>query len=88
MKFRAPPSRKKVEAASCENRDAPAPPMMKSMVVEVSQSQSSNVNVRNYAVGVGEAHQDGCTGNFWIFESAFGNYLVPVIPTRAELGGG
>ncbi|OIW03708.1 hypothetical protein TanjilG_29743 [Lupinus angustifolius] len=32
-----------------------------------------------------EAQKDGCTGNYRIFDSAFGNFLVPVVPTRAEL---
>lgn len=40
---------------------------------------------KNYAVA--QAQQEGCTGNFKIFDSPFGNFLVPVIPTRAELGG-
>lgn len=32
-----------------------------------------------------EARQDGCTGNYRMFDSPFGNFLVPVVPTRAEL---
>ncbi|KAE9600345.1 hypothetical protein Lal_00046308 [Lupinus albus] len=32
-----------------------------------------------------EAQKDGCTWNYRIFDSAFGNFLVPVVPTRAEL---
>ncbi|KAK1377663.1 SOSS complex subunit C [Heracleum sosnowskyi] len=34
---------------------------------------------------VTEAQQDACMANFKIFDSPFGNFLVPVIPTRAEL---
>ncbi|KAI3447045.1 hypothetical protein Pfo_003710 [Paulownia fortunei] len=100
MKFKPPPKRKKVDPAICsssshctpgvspsEKRDMDMTPMRKSMVQE---TQTSNVNLRiqqarNYAVA--QAQQDGCTGNFRIFDSPFGNYLVPVIPTRAELGG-
>ncbi|KAL6974466.1 hypothetical protein U1Q18_028650 [Sarracenia purpurea var. burkii] len=40
---------------------------------------------KNYAVA--QAQQEGCMANFRIFDSPFGNFLVPVIPTRAELGG-
>lgn len=40
-------------------------------------------HAKNYAVA--QAQQDGCMGNFKIFDSPFGNFLVPVIPTRAEL---
>ncbi|CAL0322150.1 unnamed protein product [Lupinus luteus] len=32
-----------------------------------------------------EAHKDGCTGNYRIFDSSFGNFLVPVVPTLADL---
>ncbi|KAL8102484.1 hypothetical protein AgCh_027108 [Apium graveolens] len=34
---------------------------------------------------VAQAQQDSCMGNFKIFDSPFGNFLVPVIPTREEL---
>ncbi|KAL8510872.1 hypothetical protein ACS0TY_017621 [Phlomoides rotata] len=80
MKFKPPPSRKKVEPPSSENRDAL---MMKSMVVEVSLRSNVNLRIqqaRNYSVG--DTHQDGCTRNFRIFESAFGNYIVLVIFKR------
>ncbi|KAI3757662.1 hypothetical protein L6452_05205 [Arctium lappa] len=40
---------------------------------------------KNHAVA--EAQKDGSKANFRIFDSPFGNYLVPVVPTRAELGG-
>ncbi|XP_042492713.1 uncharacterized protein LOC122072208 isoform X2 [Macadamia integrifolia] len=36
---------------------------------------------------VAQAQQDGCTGNFRSFDSPFGNFLVPVIPTLADLTG-
>lgn len=53
-------------------------------------AQTSEINVRiqqakNFAVA--QAQQEGCTGNFKIFDSPFGNFLVPVIPTRKELAG-
>ncbi|KAJ0964766.1 hypothetical protein J5N97_025904 [Dioscorea zingiberensis] len=34
---------------------------------------------------VAQAQQEGCLGNYRSFDSPFGNYLVPVIPTRSEL---
>lgn len=36
---------------------------------------------------VAQAQQDGWAGNYMAFDSQFGNFLVPTIPTRAELGG-
>ncbi|RVW38353.1 hypothetical protein CK203_071210 [Vitis vinifera] len=36
---------------------------------------------------VAQAQQEGCTANFKIFDSRFGNFLLPVIPTHAELNG-
>ncbi|XP_072966764.1 uncharacterized protein [Typha angustifolia] len=35
-----------------------------------------------------QAQQEGCLGNYRSFDSPFGNYLVPVIPTHADLFGG
>lgn len=32
-----------------------------------------------------QAKQEGCLGNYISFDSLFGNYLVPVIPTREDL---
>ncbi|CAO2822903.1 unnamed protein product [Amaranthus hypochondriacus] len=40
---------------------------------------------RNHAVA--QAQQEGCTANFRIFDSPFGNFLIPVIPTRSEMSG-
>ncbi|KAK6941448.1 hypothetical protein RJ641_026825 [Dillenia turbinata] len=34
-----------------------------------------------------QAQQDGCMGSFRSFDSPYGNFLVPVIPTCAELSG-
>lgn len=36
-------------------------------------------------LAVAQAQQDGVLGNFKIFDSPFGNFLVPVIPTAKEL---
>ncbi|PON45180.1 hypothetical protein PanWU01x14_261250, partial [Parasponia andersonii] len=54
----------------------------------VAVSLISNVNFRiqqakNFAIA--QAQQDGCTGNFRVIDSPFGNYFVPVVPTRKDL---
>lgn len=36
---------------------------------------------------VTQAQQEGCLGNYRSFDSPFGNFLVPVIPTHADLIG-
>lgn len=38
-------------------------------------------------IAVTEVQQDGCTGNFKIIDSQYGNFLVPVVPTLSELAG-
>ncbi|KAH9649082.1 hypothetical protein KPL70_025845 [Citrus sinensis] len=55
-------------------------------IVPVAQTSEINVRIqkaKNFAVA--QAQQEGCTGNFKIFDSPFGNFLMPVIPTRKEL---
>ncbi|EEF48176.1 conserved hypothetical protein [Ricinus communis] len=56
----------------------------------VPAPQNHGVDYRIQAAkefAVAQAQQEGCTGNFKILDSPFENFLVPVIPTRAELGG-
>ncbi|XP_020424277.1 uncharacterized protein LOC109950259 isoform X1 [Prunus persica] len=56
--------------------------------VQEAQTISSGVNLRVQQAknaAVAQAQQDGATGNFRIFDSPFGNYLVPVVPTSKEL---
>ncbi|EYU30699.1 hypothetical protein ABFS82_11G054600 [Erythranthe guttata] len=100
MKFKPPPKRKKLDSAPssspsyythgvvpAEKREVNLTHVRKSMAVEI---QPSNVDLKIQQAkcfAVAQAQQDCCTGNFKIFDSPFGNYLVPVIPTRAELGG-
>lgn len=95
MNFKPPPKRKKLDpqtsfspgAPYTEIRDAEFNALRKSMVHE-SPSATMSVRIqqaRNYAVA--EARQDGCTANYKVFDSPFGNYLVPITPTRAQLGG-
>ncbi|CAH9098589.1 unnamed protein product [Cuscuta europaea] len=55
--------------------------------VNAGQPSGTNVKIqqaRNLAVA--QAQQDGCTANFRIFDSPFGNFLVPVLPTLVDLG--
>ncbi|ESR41142.1 hypothetical protein CICLE_v10027258mg, partial [Citrus x clementina] len=57
-------------------------------IVPVAQTSEINVRIqqaKNFTVA--QAQQEGCTGNFKIFYSPFGNFLVPVIPTSKELAG-
>ena len=54
----------------------------------IAQTSKNNLKIqqaKNFAVA--QAQQEHCTGNYRIFDSPFGNFLVPVIPTRAELSG-
>ncbi|MQL99430.1 hypothetical protein Taro_032156 [Colocasia esculenta] len=41
------------------------------------------VQAKNFAVA--EAQQDHWLGSFKSFDSSFGNFIVPVIPTRTDL---
>lgn len=62
--------------------------MLLNVQVPVAQSSSITLKIqqaKNFAVA--QAQQEGCTGNYRVFDSPFGNFLVPVIPTRAELDG-
>ncbi|XP_073288002.1 uncharacterized protein [Primulina huaijiensis] len=100
MKFKPPPKRKKTDAAAFESpaNSTPAVSSLEKqdavmMLIDKStgdETHMSRVNsriqkARDFAVT--EAQQDGCMTSFRIFDSLYGNYLVPVIPTRAELGG-
>ncbi|KAI4347054.1 hypothetical protein L6164_007903 [Bauhinia variegata] len=56
--------------------------------IKVSLDQNSGINLsigqaKNFAVA--QAQQDGCTACYRIFDSPFGNFLVPVVPNLAEL---
>ncbi|KAL3625425.1 hypothetical protein CASFOL_030879 [Castilleja foliolosa] len=101
MQFKPPPKRIKVNPAPSssishstsvvnlpsEKRDMDMTPTMKKAMAHETRTSIVSQRIqqaRNYAVT--QAQQDGCTGNFRVFDSPFGNYLVPVIPTRAELG--
>lgn len=49
-------------------------------------AQTSSV-IQERDAAVAQARQDKTTGNFRIFDSPFRNFLVPVIPTLADLAG-
>lgn len=54
--------------------------------VPVAQIGSTNFRIQQAKhFAIAQAQQDGCTGNFRIFDSPFGNYFVPVVPTRKDL---
>ncbi|KAF8400932.1 hypothetical protein HHK36_014235 [Tetracentron sinense] len=58
--------------------------LMQSSAVPMTHASGTSVqHAKKYAVT--QAQQEGCTGNFRSFDSPFGNFLVPVIPTRADL---
>ncbi|XP_057505833.1 uncharacterized protein LOC130789132 [Actinidia eriantha] len=63
--------------------------LMNTSAVHVAQTSHIHLRIqqaKNHAVA--QAQQEGCMSNFRIFDSPFGNFLVPAIPTRAELGDG
>ncbi|PWA72584.1 hypothetical protein CTI12_AA104130 [Artemisia annua] len=82
-KFIRPPPRRKAPSPSENN--GPITP-----TVNVAQGGVVAVDPRIQQAknnAVAQAQQDGTKGNFRIFDSPFGNFMVPVVPTRAELGG-
>ncbi|GAA0175249.1 hypothetical protein LIER_41876 [Lithospermum erythrorhizon] len=79
-KFVSPPPR----------RPPPRAPLTNPKSIIHVQESNDNIKLKiqqakNFAVS--QAQQDGCTANFRIFDSPYGNFLIPVIPTRQELGG-
>ncbi|XP_030465127.1 uncharacterized protein LOC115684520 [Syzygium oleosum] len=56
---------------------------------QISIASSSGMNMKIEQAkrfAVAQAQRDGSTGNYRIFDSPYGNFLVPVVPTRADLG--
>lgn len=85
------PKRRKIDGEPPRRAIIP-PPKRKATTssVVIAEQTSSFTNLRLQQAknsALAQAQQDGCTGNFRIFDSPFGNFLVPVVPTRAELGG-
>jgi len=54
-------------------------------IVQVGVTNLKIQQAKKYAVT--QAQQEGWLGNFRSFDSPFGNYLVPLIPTHADLFG-
>lgn len=64
--------------------------LLPALYVQVPESPAVQVDSRVQQAkkfAVAQAQQEGCLGNYRSFDSPFGNYLVPVIPTRADLFG-
>ncbi|XP_076951047.1 uncharacterized protein LOC143624216 [Bidens hawaiensis] len=88
--FRRPPPRRSTAVPSpTEKNDPSLSTATPKPLVNVAQT-GAMVDLRiqhakNHAIA--QAQQDASQANFKIFDSPFGNFLVPVVPTRAELGG-
>ncbi|KAI9128780.1 hypothetical protein K1719_000263 [Acacia pycnantha] len=80
-----PPPRRSVASSSDEKNEKAAIPAggLQAPVVEISGSKFRIQQAKNFAIA--QAQADGCTGNYRINDSPFGNFLVPAIPTRADL---
>ncbi|CAL1414287.1 unnamed protein product [Linum trigynum] len=76
-KFKPPPHKSKTAASSAGPKTAAD-----------EAASSSRVDPwieQGKTMAVSQAQKDGCTGNYRIMDSPFGNFLLPVLPTRAEL---
>ncbi|KAI3786900.1 hypothetical protein L1987_40967 [Smallanthus sonchifolius] len=85
--FRPPPRR--AAPSPTEKEDPAVSTATIKSVVNVAQSGVA-VDLRIQQAknnAIAQAQQDGSKANFRIFDSPFGNFLVPVVPTRSELGG-
>ncbi|MBA0661687.1 hypothetical protein Goklo_005961 [Gossypium klotzschianum] len=79
-------SRGKTVASPASKTLKDAKPTSSSRIPGVQTSDINSFRIqqdKNFAVA--QAQQDGCTGNFMKFDSWYGNFLVPVVPSRAEL---
>ncbi|XP_017222066.1 uncharacterized protein LOC108198801 [Daucus carota subsp. sativus] len=79
----APFSRTASSSAGKQETFAPPPRRPMTNAVQNRGLDPKIQQARDYAVA--QAQQDGCMANFKIIDSPFGNFLLPVIPTRAEL---
>ncbi|KAF7800957.1 hypothetical protein G2W53_044546 [Senna tora] len=80
-----PLPRRVVASSDAKNDKASTLTLASGLQIPVAQSSGINLRIehtKNFAVA--QAQQDGCTGNYSIFDSPFANFLVPVISTRAE----
>ncbi|KAG6511166.1 hypothetical protein ZIOFF_029221 [Zingiber officinale] len=65
-------------SASSISSSEPATALQLEVKIQIQQAKK---------FAVSQAQQEGCLGNYRSFDSPFGNYIVPVIPTRADLFG-
>ncbi|KAM6583295.1 hypothetical protein CsatB_010297 [Cannabis sativa] len=72
-----PPPFRRIVAGSEERLDKSVP------VAQIGNANLRIQQAKNFAIS--QAQQDGSTGNFKVFDSPFGNYFVPVVPTRKDL---
>ncbi|XP_057967362.1 uncharacterized protein LOC131157319 isoform X2 [Malania oleifera] len=72
------PAAKKAKVATPVNSSAPPAAQASRVDLQIQQAKKHAVS---------QAQQERSTGSFRIFDSPFGNFLVPVVPTRAELAG-
>ncbi|KAF5743006.1 hypothetical protein HS088_TW09G01068 [Tripterygium wilfordii] len=79
MRLVSSPAAKKTRDKTSTSSLMVAEPHTSSLYLRIQQA-------RNFAVA--QAQQEGCMGNYKIFDSPYGNFLVPVIPSREELAGG
>ncbi|KAE8735371.1 Hexokinase 1 isoform 1 [Hibiscus syriacus] len=83
---RPPPRRTAPSPASTASRDANSTSSLRVPGVQTTDIASFRVQQdKNFAVA--QAQQDGSTGNYKKFDSWYGNFLVPVVPSRTELNG-
>ncbi|KAG6658382.1 hypothetical protein CIPAW_04G157000 [Carya illinoinensis] len=80
--YQPPPRRTVSSVAAKKERVQTSAETFKVPVVE----RGVNLTIQQAKnLAVTQAQQDGSTGNFKIFDSPYGNFLVPVVPTRDEL---
>ncbi|CAI0628600.1 unnamed protein product [Linum tenue] len=87
-KFKPPPHKSKTAASSAGPKTAAEEAATIRSGSGVGISSSSRVDPwieQGKTMAVSQAQKDGCTGNYRIMDSPFGNFLLPVLPTRAEL---
>ncbi|PSS01926.1 TRNA-2-methylthio-N(6)-dimethylallyladenosine synthase [Actinidia chinensis var. chinensis] len=83
-KIHPPPFRR--TASIRATKDDSATTSINTLAVHVAQTSNIHLSIqqaKNHAVA--QTQQEGCMANFRIFDSMFGNFLLPAIPTRAEL---
>ncbi|XP_004141024.1 uncharacterized protein LOC101218541 isoform X1 [Cucumis sativus] len=76
-----PPSRRSSSSAAVERHGVLA--STKGSTFPVASGSEFRM-LQDKSSAIAEAKQDGCTGNFKVLDSPFGNFLLPVIPSSTE----